>query len=111
MTLYKQIIFSYKNVSARYEASAAVLNALRAGRKPQETARILTVHRSLVYRLKNVLDQNQDAEEADVTPARKQHQIFSLRHGPEGSSPARATSCSPTSLRRDRGSTQSSTFM
>jgi hypothetical protein len=25
--------------------------------------------------LKKVLDQNQDAEEADVTPARKQHKI------------------------------------
>ncbi len=61
-----------------------MLKALRSGRKPQETGRFLKVHRSLVYRLKKVLDQNLDAEEADVTPARKEHQIFSLRHGPGG---------------------------
>ncbi len=80
----KQIIFCSKNVSANYETRAAVPKALRAGRKPQETARCLKVHRSLVCHLKKVLDQNQDAEEADVTPARKQHKIFSLRHGPGG---------------------------
>ncbi len=48
-----------------------MLKALRARRKPQDTGRFLKVHRSLVYRLKKVLDQ--DAEEADVTPARKEH--------------------------------------
>jgi hypothetical protein len=46
---------------------------MRAGRKPQETAMFLKVHRSLVYRLQTVLDQNYDAEKADVTPVRKQH--------------------------------------
>ncbi len=74
MTYCKQTILNYKNVSAKYKTHTAVLKALRAGRKPQET----------VYRLKKVLDQNQDAEEADVTPAQKEHQIFSLHHGPGG---------------------------
>jgi hypothetical protein len=60
-------------MSAEYETRAAVLKALRAGRKPLEIARFLKVHRSLVYRLKKVLNQNQDAGEADVTPSRKQH--------------------------------------
>jgi transposase len=60
-------------MSAEYETRAAVLKALRAGRKPQEIARFLKVHRSLVYRLKKVLDQSQDAGEAEITPARKQH--------------------------------------
>ncbi len=105
----KQIMFCSKNVSAKYETRAAVPKALRAGRKPQETAWFLKVHRSLVYHLKKVLDQNQDAEEADVTPAQKQHKIFSLRHGPVGSSQERATSCSPTSLRWDSGGQPSST--
>jgi hypothetical protein len=84
MKYCKQTILNYKNVSAKYDTRTAVLKALRAGRKPQETGRFLKVHRSLVYRLKKVLDQNQDAEEADVTPARKEHKIFSLRHGPGG---------------------------
>jgi hypothetical protein len=72
-------------------------------RNQQGIEKFLKVHRSLVYLLKTVLNQNQDIGEADVTPARKQHKIFSLRHGPVGSSQARATSCSPTSLRWDRG--------
>jgi hypothetical protein len=84
MTYCKQTILKYKNISAKDKTRTAVLKALRAGRKPQETGRFLKVHRSLVYRLKKVLDQNQDAEKADVTPARKEHQIFSLRHGPGG---------------------------
>ncbi len=68
-------------------------------RNQQGIEQFLKVHRSLVYLLKTVLNQNQDIGEADVTLARKQHKIFSLRHGPVGSSQARATSCSPTSLR------------
>jgi hypothetical protein len=62
MTCCKQTILNYKNVSANYETRTAVLKALRAGRKPLETGRFLKVHRSLVYRFKKVLDQNQDAE-------------------------------------------------
>ena len=60
-------------MSAEYETRAAVLKALRAGRKPQEVATFLKVHRSLFYRLKKTLDQNQNTEEGEVTPARKQH--------------------------------------
>jgi hypothetical protein len=71
-------------------------------RNQQGIEKFLKVHRSLVYLLKTVLNQNQDIGEADVTPARKHHKIFSLRHGPVWSSQARATSCSPTSLRWDR---------
>jgi hypothetical protein len=84
MTYCKQTILNYKNVSAKYETRTAVLKALRAGKKPQETGRFLKVDRSLVYCLKKAMDQNQDPEEADVTPARKEHQIFSLHHGPGG---------------------------
>jgi hypothetical protein len=50
-----------------YKISAAVLKALRARRNLQEIARLLKVQRSLVYLLKKVLNQNQDAGEADVT--------------------------------------------
>ena len=46
---------------AEYKNCAVVLKALRAGRKQQETARFLKVHRSLIYLLKKVLNQNQDA--------------------------------------------------
>jgi hypothetical protein len=41
MTYFKQTIHNYKNVSAKYETRTAVLKALRAGRKPQETERFL----------------------------------------------------------------------
>ena len=52
---------------AEYKTCAAVLKALRAGRNLQEIAMFLKVHRSLVYLLKKVLNQNQDAGEADAT--------------------------------------------
>jgi hypothetical protein len=55
-------------MQAEYKTCTAVLKALRAGRNLQEIARFLKVHRSLVYLLKNVLNQNQDAGEADATP-------------------------------------------
>jgi hypothetical protein len=48
-------------MQVEYKTCAVVLKALRAGRKKQETARFLKVHRSLVYLLKKVLYQNQDA--------------------------------------------------
>ncbi len=44
-----------------FKTCAVVLKALRAGRNGQETVRFLKVHRSLVYLLKKVLNQNQDA--------------------------------------------------
>ncbi len=47
-------------MQAEYKTCAVVLKALRAGRNQQETARFLKVHRSLVYLLKKVLNQNQD---------------------------------------------------
>jgi len=60
-------------MSAKYESRAAVLKALRAGRRPQEVASFLKVHRSSVYRLKKDLDKIQDAGKGDVPPAQKQH--------------------------------------
>jgi len=56
---------------AEYKTHAALLKALGTRRKTQEIARFLKVHRSLAYHLKKVLDQNQDAREADVTSAQK----------------------------------------
>jgi hypothetical protein len=53
---------------AEYKTFAAVLKALRAGRNLQEIARFLKMHRSLVYLLEYVFNQNQDAGEVDVTP-------------------------------------------
>jgi hypothetical protein len=47
-------------MQAEYKTCPVVLKALCAGRKQQETARFLKVHRSLVYLLKKVLNQNQD---------------------------------------------------
>ncbi len=58
---------------AEYKTSAAVLKALRARRNLQEIARLLKVHRSLVYLLKKVLNQNQDAGEADATSIQNEH--------------------------------------
>ncbi len=43
------------------------------GRYQQGTEKFLKVHRSLVYLLKTVLNQNQDIGEADVTPVQNQH--------------------------------------
>jgi hypothetical protein len=51
---------------AEYKTCAAVLKALRA-RNLQEIARFLKVYKSLIYLLKKVSNQNQDAGEADAT--------------------------------------------
>ena len=55
-------------MQAKYKTCAAVQKALRAGRNLQEIARFLKVHRSLVYLLKKVLNQYQDAGAEDATP-------------------------------------------
>ncbi len=48
-------------MQAEYKTCEVVSKALHTGRKQQETARFLIVHRPLVYLLKKVLNQNQDA--------------------------------------------------